>query len=526
MSYACSIALNENKMNLSHKTLFLDWREVDSGFQDACLDRSRLSESGREHLEYLASSLGRKFTQTGHCLRRRMLPHGVRIRPEKAQKSERWLFPDKPWEEQIQLGCGPTVIYDEGRYRCWYAVVPPYERVPAKDRQPKKYETSETYLCYAESQDGIHWTKPELDIVPFKEHRITNIVTPYSNGAAVFRDDSAPPAERYKLFCFEKLHDVADDNTPVMRRYGCYGVVSPDGYYWTKLEEPLIRYFCDTQNIGTWDPVSKKYVAYFRTHVSGRSISRSATNDFMNWPEPETIMYSGDEDTPALDYQTNGYTWHPDDPSLKLMFPAVTHWNDGHIDVRMAVSFNGTCFNWVSRESVIDVGKGDDWDSGLVCAHPNLVRLPDSRLSLPYSGSSRTHEEAWFDAFYKDYRPKAQRGVAWAMWDDDRLAGVEAADFGEFWTRPVMFDADQIEINARTTRSGSVSVELWDYEGNGPIANFTLDQAVPFSGDELWTACKWNSAQADLSTLRGKNIRLRFQLSCAKVFAYRFVEKS
>ena len=41
--------------NMSHKTLFLDWKEVESGFQDVCLDRSRLSGFGKEHLEDLAS---------------------------------------------------------------------------------------------------------------------------------------------------------------------------------------------------------------------------------------------------------------------------------------------------------------------------------------------------------------------------------------------------------------------------------------------------------------------------------------
>jgi len=328
------------------------------------------------------------------------------------------------------------------------------------------------------------------------------------------------------LLSFDKLHDVSDDDdVPVMRRYGLYGVVSPDGYHWTRREVPVIRYFCDTQNIAAWDADVGQYVGYFRSHASGRSISRSATKDFDDWPEPETIMYAGAEDRPALDYYTNCFTGLPDVPSLRLMFPGVFHRDSDRGDVRLAVSVNGVCFNWVSRDPVITVGGPGEWDSGSVYGHPNLVRLPSGELALPYSGTNRTHEEGWFDRFYDDYSPDCETGFAWAMWDDARLAGVEATEVGEFWTLPAPFDGEGIEINARTSHSGSVRVELWDEEGGGPIPGFTLAETIPLNGDGSWTPCKWNAATADLSAIRGQSIRLRFCLSCATVFGYRLVGK-
>ena len=501
-----------------HTSLFLDWKNIERGFLDACLDPQRLSESGKHEIEKLAK-MGRLFTQTSHGLRRRMLAHGVKITVEKAVKSEPCLHPDRPWEGDIN---SPTIIYDQGRYRCWYIAMPPKPTELAFDRD-RAMEVGKTYLCYAESEDGFHWMKPDLNIIAFGGEQATNIVSTDGNGGSVFRDDSAPPAERYKMLTFEKLHDVDDDsNVPVMRRYGLYGVVSPDGYHWTKLKKPLIRYFCDTQNIMSWDSAAGEYVGYFRSHASGRSISRSSTTDFTNWPEPQTILYSGAEDMPALDYYTNCYTTHPDDPSIKLMFPAVYYRNDDHVDVRLAASLNGLSFNWISRDPIIDVGSFGQWDSGCAYAHPNLVRLPDRKLALPYGGTNETHEEHWFTMFYEDYPGRRVTRVAWAMWEDDRLAGIEADDYGEFWTLPVLFDAERIEINARTAHSGSVTVELWDYEGTGPIIDFLLDDAVPFSGDAVWTPCKWRKSDADLTTLKGKNIRLRFCLNCAKVFGYRF----
>ena len=43
--------------------------------------------------------------------------HGIRITQEVAQHCKPWLVPDQPWEKSIST---PIVLFDEGRYRCWY----------------------------------------------------------------------------------------------------------------------------------------------------------------------------------------------------------------------------------------------------------------------------------------------------------------------------------------------------------------------------------------------------------------------
>lgn len=61
---------------------------------------------------------------------------------------------DRPWEDQ-----GVTyssVIYDDGRYQMWYR---------AGGR-----------TCYAESVDGVHWTKPELGLYSFEGSKENNIL--------------------------------------------------------------------------------------------------------------------------------------------------------------------------------------------------------------------------------------------------------------------------------------------------------------------------------------------------------------
>ena len=66
---------------------------------------------------------------------------------------------DKPWEDSTMYD--PVVIQDGDRYRMWYRAnfnSPPY------------------YTAYAESKDGIRWTKPSLGLVEYGGSKDNNIV--------------------------------------------------------------------------------------------------------------------------------------------------------------------------------------------------------------------------------------------------------------------------------------------------------------------------------------------------------------
>ena len=161
---------------------------------------------------------------------------------------------DKPWE-----WCGPgmskrihlygTALYDDlaGKYRMWYfGRMGPHWRVPAGNYQiPGLYvprTDQRPYHCngvtadrygrsfvdndrgdltlYAESDDGINWTKPDLGIFTFNGSPANNIIWDL-HGASVFIDrDEEDPDKRYKAIGF-------------CRRYrGIFLITSPDGIHW------------------------------------------------------------------------------------------------------------------------------------------------------------------------------------------------------------------------------------------------------------------------------------------------------
>lgn len=515
MAFRVEAVEQDETANSKPAVLFVDWHHVDTGRLEPTYDPSRLSAAGRESLRKLEKDWNIIPDLSGHGLKRVKLAFGVRIAVEKARKSAPWLKADQPWESRI--GGYVTVIHEDDKYRAWYTTTLTEAAKKQLTGAELEGDPPGSLLAYAESADGVRWLKPALDVYQV-DGRQTNLVTRHARETAIFRDDSAPPAERYKCFKFGTLPDSEDK--PARESYGLYGSVSPDGHHWTPLPDPLLTYFHDTQNIGAWDPVLKKYVGYFRGHLAGRAIGRSETDDFRNWPPSRVFFAPGPTDSPFDDYYTNGFTWYPDDPSLRFLFPAIYHHDTDLLDIRLAVSRDNYAWNWVSHEPIIDIGKPGEWDCGSIYAGPNLVRLPDGRLALPISGAPQTHNQG-YDVYEDadDYRFQ----TAWAMWDDCRLAGIEAPERGEFWTAiEGPFDGKRITINARTTRAGRVEVALHEPYGRRStrvVPGYTFDDCVAFSGDKFMAPLKWNN-QGEFADLRGKTLFLHFRLSSAKVFGF------
>jgi hypothetical protein len=117
-------------------------------------------------------------------------------------------------------------------------------------------------------------------------------------------------------------------------------------------------------------------------------------------------------------------------------------------------------------------------------------------------------------------------------WPDNRLRRVvlpkhrfasmhAGAAGGEFVTRPFTFAGDRLLLNYATSAAGSVQVELQDAAGK-PLAGFALADMPPLYGDELDATAIWKSA--DVSSLVGKPVRLRFVLKDADIYALRFAK--
>ncbi len=511
--FAASVPPNRN---VKSSVLFMSWEGVIKGRMQPMIDASRVSDDGKKVIEGLQQSWNVVFKTNGHGLEPYQLPRGIRITIEKARKSAPWLVADRPWEETLYSA---SVLQEKGRLRCWYSFKLAAQRQEYGFQEGRAVETSGTGLGYAESTDGVNWTKPNLGVCTFNGSKDNNIVSFENFIAGVFRDENGLAEERYKSFEFGKL--PAEELAKVggnFNSYCLFGLVSPDGFHWQKLTKPLIRHFCDTQNIGAWDPMLKKYVGFFRDHQGGRAISRAETDDFHSWPHPHPVLVPGPEDDVSEDIYSNCYTTYPGNANRRLLFPAMYHQDTDQVDVRLALSNEGRAFSWVSHDPIIELGAPGEFDSKQIYSSPNLIRLADGRLALSYLGYANTHNEAIFPGFYQKFPTPGK--IAWALWEEGRLAGIEAAATGEFYVQSFRPEGDQIEINARAAAGGQVVVEI--IQNGLPVAGFSLNECIPLQGDNLWTPLRWKG-KTDLSELRGKKIQLHVLLKQAKIFGCRVV---
>src|SRR5262245_52111699 len=171
--------------------------------------------------------------------------------------------PDKPWERK-GLG-GMAMVFSDG---VWY---------DPRDRLFKMWYLGgyNASTCYAFSEDGLRWTKPELDV-----RKGTSIVQPDGrDSSTVWLDlEEKDPKRRYKMF---RSHGEAG-------RFGLSVHFSADGIHWS--ERVLRTGSCGDRTTVFWNPFRKVWV-YSLRHGWGRPRRRRywEVKDILKGPQWERI---------------------------------------------------------------------------------------------------------------------------------------------------------------------------------------------------------------------------------------------
>ena len=379
-------------------------------------------------------------------------------------------------------------------------------------------------VCFATSRDGLRWVKPELTFWPWDRTLPTNIVLRDASQGAAFRDPNpaAPASERYKYVAW------------CMNR-GFYVFTSGDARRWRRNETIALPLDPDGAIGCFWDDQRGVYQGYLRALMppnSFRAIVRAECSEILKgWPfkpaeKPLWHVFAmpkpASGELPLIDTGGEVYRFYASKyagaPDAYVGFP----WRYvREVNVRpgsvLMTSRDGATWRryeppyyfkpgWVLEgrtvlEALMEPGmilRGDEvWQYG-------TVRFTEHGGVL-YGGVE--HDGGYHDRLLRIVQ---------------RLDGFVSLDAGASpgtaVTRPLRFAGDRLTLNVAS--KGRVRVALQDEAGNG-IPGFGVDDCDPIRGDSVRHLVTWKKS-ADLSRLAGKTVRIRFELSDAKLYALQF----
>lgn len=204
---------------------------------------------------------------------------------------EEFFTTHRQWEVRYDNGY-PNVVYDPAakQFRCYYTTFIKDDfsaKTPLEQRATLHYQPQwgrVVGLCVAISDDGITWSKPELNLVEFEGSKANNIVMLFAHGSSVLYDeDEVDPNRRYKLLT--KIEYSPTDRYMAVA-FSADGLSFSQPIRWKKHNPQA-----DTHNFVLKDRVSKEFHLITRIWKNGlRITAKSTSKDFLDWSEPVEIL--------------------------------------------------------------------------------------------------------------------------------------------------------------------------------------------------------------------------------------------
>lgn len=424
------------------------------------------------------------------------------------------LTPDTPWEApSISFVAGVYRDESSGRFRAWYVT------------HPQSFEGYRSMLCVADSDDGVRWERPELDLYRELVNGPSNIL----HASPGLWDGPTV------------LHDPDDLERPwrlvFHQDWNLFVAHSPDGLSWTvptRPEDALARGFGD-RTTALLDPTAKEpYVVLTRDTADMwhkqlvRSIYRIGSRDGRTVSTPSELALRPDlEDGPHVEfYQMSGFRYE----SLYLGFVERYHTVEPpSADIELTVSRDGRAWDRVRPRSAFFAPPPGGRDLGAfdyaACTPTNSPPiLHDGALWIYYYGSP---------GFHGDRFMPHKRSMGLAHLAPDGFVSLRAGRReGYLTTRPFSWPGGILQMNHRllggnlwrytdlNASDGWVRLELLDADGN-VIPGYSRDESDPLYRDAIAGEPTWSGKPQDLDAMIGKTVRLRFCLRSAELYSFR-----
>lgn len=444
---------------------------------------------------------------------------------------------EKPWEKPedgLPCACPLSggIVYDraENIYKMWYTA------------------GWFGHLCYATSFDGIHWERPELDVVPG-----TNIVLPYESWrrtddawhpefqcpdtTTVIVDPDSGPETKYKMLV----------RTPGMKLAGTV-MTSPDGIHWGDFRPTGPTYDKSTifynpfrrkwvQSIRTiWDPrealglVEKGKTVRTRSYHEASDFYEAAKwedetklkwmcADSLDLPDTDPYVHDFEPQLYNLDavaYESimlgmfqrmlgpeNNFTVETGTPKITELIPIYSR--------------DGWHWSRPNREALIaPTRQAGSWERGYVESVGGVCTVSDDEIRIYYAAFAGDPTRTLATTGGWDHTGAYANGATgFAVLRRDGFVSLSAQKrTGKVLTRRLTFsEGEELYVNAEKS---VLSVKILSSDG----------QLLAGSGLQSIdaTAAKIHFDSFDPASLKGKTFRLCFELEKGELYAFWFAK--
>lgn len=423
--------------------------------------------------------------------------------------------PDKEWESNLLGPFGAPfsdgIWFDEkdSKFKMWYLAGKQYS---------KSY-----YTCYAESDNGINWLKPNLGI-----YGNTNVVdTSDRDASTVWLDKfEADLAKRYKMFNIE--YDRINRRFHVVLKY------SHDGIHWGKGVAQSGDVFDRTTFF--YNPFIRKWALSMRSDTENgraRSYSENENPEMLvsithkirkNVDDANITFWFGSDDKeprnprfPDINPQIYNFDAIAYE-SLMLGFFTVWQGPDNEVTAKegiqkrneVLIGYSRDGFHWSrpSHKPFMGVNESPGaWNWANVQSICGMPVIKNDSLYFYSSGRSLN---------MKKMDTHISAGLATLR--RDGFVSMQTNSEGFLTTRVVIFSGAYFFINADIPDDGEIRVEILD-ENNNVINGYGKVDCIPMKENNTRYRIQWKGHD-NLSELKNKPVHFRFLVKKGEIYSF------
>jgi len=372
-----------------------------------------------------------------------------------------------------------------------------------------------SFVCYAISDDGVNWEKPNLGLVEYKGSRNNNIVNlpnpGFATATVLYEPEDPDPNRRFKMIYEGRASEWG---------YGMFAAFSPDGLRWQNLEQNPVGPFIEMLGL-------TKFRGLY--YLNGQDISGSVRGDAFRpmWARRLNTYVSADFEhwSPccALGLNRSGDDRFgpPDEDSWsdrEEIHLGASMWDRGNVILGIYGQWHGH-FSGDRGLLTMDLGFAISHDAlhwrepipGFrIIPSREPAGRPNNRFTQTLQqgqGMLNVGDQTLF--WYSLWGGDKGRGVRLATWPRDRIGYLKPfyADRPRAITCPIRLLRGKTKVNLNASGLGQYShlrVGLSD-EGFRPISGFSGESALVVKEDGFKIPLRWqagDSLSPDLGTVR------------------------